>query len=428
MTMRALHLHILAVGISVFAACVANGADNFSARSNEWQTVPLLKNDAVAARLVVRRAASSADQDWIIIELENLAAKPLGISQAWLNLDGDCYDAGKLICSSGLTPGNIFHGSITSGVVRIGPEVCNIASLNLGPPPPQSLRVEAKARLSLSLGDGRNCDSSAVSFSFTWHPPNTSGIAAMKSRLLQLLPKPEYKFAHGYQMALLLNQPEVAAGITAGELLAALKIRQNSVDGRDRIAQELGKRFARDTAVVAYVVDRLKSGQVEDTFRIWNSAFVPPLIEHFEKTGDSIVLGNVLAQHTSDWSADPALVSRVSKALLKHRPLLSTNIVELPASMLYQWAVCAHEAALTGDKSMVSRLSPALDDQRLAIHPHENQMANRIPRQRVCDQAYLAIARLLGIEISSDLLMPEDNNRAAFDHAIAELKKRLIAR
>jgi hypothetical protein len=123
------------------------------------------------------------------------------------------------------------------------------------------------------------------------------------------------------------------------------------------------------------------------------------------------------------------VVARLSAALLKHRPLLAANVSQLATNELFAWAHCAHEAAIVGDENLLKVLAPALDDTRMAIHPHEHLMANLPDRRRVCDHALEAIASIMDIPIYqqygirrglSGLEPQEDCNRA-----IADVKRRL---
>jgi hypothetical protein len=222
----------------------------------------------------------------------------------------------------------------------------------------------------------------------------------MKGRLKELLRNPQYTFEHGAQLRMLFAYPAVVEDLIAGELLDALKLRQNSVDGRDVIARELGRRFANDANLVAYESAELTKGNVSDVLvgGIWNPAFVTLLVDSFEKTGGSSPL-HVLGSHRGDWSSNNQVVARLSTALLKHRPLLAVNAGELGEDDLFAWTVCAHEAATIGDRGLLKILTPALDDGRMAIHPDEARMSNIPDRRRVSDHALEAIGSILGIPV-----------------------------
>jgi hypothetical protein len=273
--------------------------------------------------------------------------------------------------------------------------------------------------------------SPAQGFTFNWTYPDAEGITTMKKRLKELLRNPQYKFEHGERLRTIFAYPEAAEDVTASELLEALQPRQNSVDGRDVIASQLGRRFASDSNVVAFVGDELRKGKLDDVLAggVWNPVFVPILVGNFERTGNSSVLAGVLGPHRGDWSSNTLVVARLSVALLKHRPLLASDVSQLGTNDLYAWSACAHEAAVVGAKRLLRVLVPALDDQRMAIHPHENEMANIPDRRRVCDHALEAVASIMGISIYQEYdlhrghlgLEPVTN----FNRAIADVKKRM---
>lgn len=413
---------------------LVRGEEPTTGQPNHWQTIPLMSNEVLSARLQVLRAASVADENWMILEVENLTGKPLSIQQTWFNLEVERRDplSDKLLASGSLTPGSVFGGVITSGVVRVHSTVWPAVSAGLGCPPTTGLKIVAAARLDLMTGNG-HFTSPPCGFAFNWNYPDAAGIATIKGRLRQLLPNPQYQFAHGEQLCALFAIPEATQDLTAGELLAALKTRQNSVDGRNLIASLLGRRFANDPKVIKYVCEDLRKGKIEDVLSqgIWNPVFVPLLVGNFEKTGDPVVLAGVLGQHCGDWASNIQVVARLSAALLKHRPLLATNVSQLATNELFAWVGCAHEAAIVGARGLLKILAPALDDQRMAIHPHENEMANIPDRRRVCDHALEAIAAIMGISLYQEYGLRRGRfsleSLADCNRAIADLKKRIVA-
>jgi hypothetical protein len=407
-------------------------ADAASQPSDRWQTIPLISTEVLSARLQVLRVASAADRDWMILEIQNLTGKPLAIQQTWFGLDAERRDliTDKAICSGGLGPGSVFGGTITSGVVRVSSNIWPWVSDGLGCPPKTGLKVIASVRLDLMTGSGHFASPSR-GFAFDWIYPDAKGVGAMKGRSKELLLNPQYTFEHGEQLRTLLAYPEVADDLTAGELLDALKLRQNTVDGRNVIASQLGRRFANDPNVVAFISDELRKAKFDDVLAggIWNPVFVPILVDNFEKTGDSSCLDYVLGSHRGDWASNTQVVARLSAALLKHRPLLATNVSRLGTYDLFAWGTCAHEAAIIGDRGFLWILAPALDDERMAVHPHEREMANIPDRRRVCDHALEAIASIMGISVYQDYglhrgrlgLEPLTN----CNRAIADVKKRM---
>lgn len=413
---------------------VVYGGEPGTQQRDRWQTIPLMTNEYLSARMQVLRVASAADEDWMVLEIENVTGKPLSIQQTWFDLEAERRDpiTDKLLASGGLTPGSVFAGVITSGVLRVSSSIWPAVSAGLGCPPKAGIKIVATARLDLMTGNGY-FTSPACGFVLNWKYPDAAGIAAMRTRVKQLLQNPQYQFAHGHQLRSLFAIPEATEDLTARELLAALRPRQNSVDGRNLIANQLGRRFANDPNVIAFVCEDLKKGKMDDVLSqgIWNPAFVSILVANFEMNGDPATLGYVLGPHRVDWASDTQTVARLSAALLKHRPLLATNVNQLGTNDLFAWGACAHEAAIVGDRELVKILVPALDDQRMAIHPHENQMANIPDRRRVCDHALEAIASIMGISIWQEYGLRRGRSGlepvTACDRAIADLKKRAVA-
>ena len=407
-------------------------ADAASQPRDRWQTIPVISNEVLSARLQVLRVASAADRHGMILEIKNLTGKPLSIQQTWFGLDAERRDliTDKAICSGSLGPGSVFGGVITSGVVRVSSNIWPWVSDGLGCPPKSGLKVVACLRLDLMAGSGHFASPSR-GFAFNWIYPDAKEIGAMKDRLKELLRNPQYKFEHGEQLRTLFAYPEVAEDLTAGELLDALKLRQNTVDGRNVIAGQLGRRFANDPNVVVFASDELRKGKIDDVLAggIWNPVFVPILVDNFEKTGDSSTLAYVLGSHRGDWASDTQVVTRLSAALLKHRPLLARNVSRLGTNDLFAWAASAHEAAIIGDRGLLRILAPALDDERMAIHPHENEMANMPDRRRMSDHALEAIASIMGISVYQEYGL--HRGRLGFEpltncnRAIADVKKRM---
>lgn len=421
------------LGIFALAPLLVHGVEPAINQSlDRWQTIPLMTNEILSARLQVLRVASAADENWMILEMENLTSKPLCIQQTWFGLDAERRDllTDKLLASGGLGPGSAFGGVVTSGVVMVTSNLWPWISAGLGCPPKTGLKIVATVRLDLMTSNG-HFTSSPRDVTFNWTYPDAAGISAMKARLKQLLRNPQYQFAHGDQLRTLFAIPEAADDLTAAELLDGLKTRQNTVDGRNVIAIQLGRRFANDPDGVAFVCEDLKKGKLDDVLGqgIWNPVFIPILVDSFERTGDHATLAYVLGAHRGDWASNTQFAARLSAALLKHRTLLATNVSQLATNDLFAWAACAHEASIVGDRGLLKILAPALDDQRMAIHPHEKELANIPDRRRVCDHALEAIAAIMGISIYEEYGLRRGalglEPMADCNRAIADLKKRI---
>jgi hypothetical protein len=414
---------------------LVHGAEPANQAPDRWQTIPLVRNEFLSARLQILRVASAADEDWIILEMENLTGKPLSIDQTTLLLEAEFRDlrTDKPFATGGLNPPTVFRGVINSDVVRVSSKIWPAVSCNLGLLLKPEIKVIVTGRLHVMMDKGHFISPPSV-FAFNWIYPDAAGIAAMKGRLKQLLQNPQYNGAHSSQLCALFRIPEAAEDLTVDELLTALKSRQNSVDGRDWIVGYVGQRFATDPNVIAFASEQIRRGKLDDVKNqalgvgIWNPVFVPLLVDNFETSGDYATLALVLEPHHADWGSNTQVVSRLSAALLKHRPLLTNNLSEVAPTDLFAWVSAAHEAAIIGDKGLLKILAPALDDQRMAIHPQENDLAAMPVRLRVCDHAIHAIAKILGVSMKRYPLKMGRTGlepQAECDRTIADLKKRI---
>ena len=90
--------------------------------AGRWQTIPLMRNEVIAAQLNVLRECSVADRDWIVLEIENLTDKPVSIQQTWLGLDAERRDlvTDKPLGTGSLTP-ELYSSGSNSNPVRSGP-------------------------------------------------------------------------------------------------------------------------------------------------------------------------------------------------------------------------------------------------------------------------------------------------------------------
>jgi len=116
------------------------------------------------------------------------------------------------------------------------------------------------------------------------------------------------------------------------------------VDGRNVIASQLGRRFANDPNVVAFVFEDLKKGKLDDVLGqgIWNPVFVPSLVDNFEKTGDHATLAYVLGPHCGDWDSNTQVVARLSRRLVEAPDIcVGHERKSTGTNNLFAWAACA---------------------------------------------------------------------------------------
>jgi hypothetical protein len=416
-----------------------------ASRSRRWKSVVLWSNGTLSATLNYLPEASLADEDYMFVEFNNRTGRSLDVQQAWLGLPGTRVNLATKasVFMSDMTGGGIYNGKLPPGKTKAGQHgvfECGLA--NLGLPPQEGFQVDLVAKADVRLSDGRAFSTSAegVKFGFLWRYPSRKEMASMSRRFKELLAHPQYNFGHGYRLHSLTAVQEVADSATLEELLAARQSRQNSVDGRDSVVRVLARRFAGAPEVVQLYKTELEQGNsaaVDDMLpgQLWNSAWVGSVVSIFEKTGNSSLL-LILGYHRSDWATNEVAVERLAAGLLRHRPVLNTNVTYLAAGDLYSWCGAAYEAGEIGAHSLVPVLRPGLDDRRLAIHPHEDRLANTPQRRRVCDVALQGILKIVDgspeaamVRASTELKakgLPADS-QAVTDLAIEALKQRLQA-
>lgn len=446
-------------------ALVACAAPSDKAPANVWHDTVLLKEKNLTVRLKVLARASLAETGWMALEFENSGTRPLTVKDVhyWITAEYGRLGTGQRTGSGSLASGNTYdlfpHAWATTPVAPIvlppgktyraveQPSDYSAALLGLSSPP--GLSVRGRIFIAVNLSDGcqlRAAEPAGVPFAFNWHYPDDASFKAMRARLGQLLRSPENRPYHGYILGTYLGIPQVAQVATVDELVAALARRRNPFEGRSAVAAHLAKHFSNDPAVTAYYRQRLKDGDnvvLTDLGHttLWDRSYVKPLVRLYESDPakyDAALA--ILHKYRDDWIKDGEIARRLSAVVQRKNPVARQDVRRLEQEELDRWARAVESLSMTGDKSAIALLRPALDEKqsirstKLLAMP----VGLPVPPLRVCDVALDAILTLL--DGSPDAAyrragpppVGRDNLDAAYadrrDRMIAELKKRLAAR
>ncbi len=408
-------LFVLALSLLASAAAEADGADDAP------QTVGTVIGPGLSVRVQVAPKASLASAGWLVLEFENTGQEAVTVRDASYRIEADCCDpktGGERRLLRGLSSGNTYDlfpdawkTRPVSPIVlrpkevhRVAGQTSDYASALLGLAPKDGWRVRARLHITVDLEGGGQLKTveQGVPFEFDWVYPDEAGFAALRGRLKTLLKEPEQKATHTYILGALLRLEAVSGAVARDDLLAALAKREGSFDGRSEVAKHLAKHHGKDPGVIEFVRECLKAGDAGATHYdlgagLWDKSFVEPLVSLYESAADRHMnLLTVLHAHRADWHQNAGIPARLSKVVRKRMPLLERKVAELKEDQLSDWAWGAHELGLTGDRSVIASLRPALDDRRafrkagdfafLPVPPHP---------LRVCDCALDAILTLL---------------------------------
>jgi hypothetical protein len=428
-----------------------------------WQVVTVFQERDLSVLVRVKERAKASDEGWLVLEFVSGGKDPLTVSGASYRIEAryDDLDTREELGLGSLASGNDFDlfpdarkrlpVALAPGKpYRVVDQPSNYSTalmMSLVAHHRGSLRLGVRAALHMRLEarDGRAWQTphEGVSFAFDWVPFDAADVDTMRRRLEAMLAGPSRYYHEVNLLGAYLDLLAVADGVTRDQLLAALRRRPegSTVNGRKPIAGHLAKRFATDPVVRDYYLDAFKSGHwntvVLDLLGsdgFWHPSLVGPLADLCTTDGFTLAL-EILHEHSSDWVADGVLARRLSAAVLARCPLLRTRLADLKPEQLPDWAREVRQLALTGDKSLVANLQPALDDVRSCAQL-EHVAWGMLPRPtRVCDAALNAILTLLdgGIEAAyQDAGLSSWSRGVALDKArdgmIAELKKRLNER
>ncbi len=391
------------------------------------RTLVIASRGDVTVRLVVREQASLLDQGWLRFELENRSGRPLALLNASYRFErleedscgglrlvgslasGSSYDLLVESVSDDGSLGSVLPPGVTT--CHEGPSDYSAALLAASPGPRRVVHGRLFFELSVQ-GQGRVSNGSiAHEFEFTWQARTPQDQPRLEERLRTLLAEPRRLVSHEYLLGALLASPDLAETLTADEVIEAIERRPRPLQGRVVLLKLLGQRHGKDPQVVEYFLGRLatKDDQAARDLAsapgIWDERFLEPLLERFE--------ANLYLQHPIfrileraglPQRANPKLSSRLSAAVLKHRPLLQLTPEHAAPSV----SLILQSLAQTHDSALASTIAPFLENttrilelRLLSVRPPWPP-----PAVRVCDAALDAL-----------LTIRDGDRRGAFDLA-----------
>jgi hypothetical protein len=437
------------------AALVTGSAPPDKAPAKVWRETVVLKEKDLTVRLKVLARASLADTEWMALEFENKGPKPLTVRNGhyWIRAEYHDLKSGELAASGSLASGNTYslfsYAWATTPVSRIVLEPgktfrtveqpSDYSSALLGVPPRAGWSVRGQIFMALDLRDGRHLrpsETAGVPFTFDWISPDEAGFKVLRTRLARLLRTPQNRAYHTYILGAYLRIPQIARVATVDELVKALARRREPFEGRGEVAAYLAKHFGKDPAVAAYYRQCLKDGDVivftelrDPAF--WDRSYVKPVVGLYESDARKYHHAlDVLHQHRSDWIKDTGIVRRLSAVVRRAYPALGEDVRQLDKERVGYWADAVMRLAMTGDRSVMVLLRPALADKRAFASTKFMSLPQRyrVPPLRVCDVALDATLTLLdgspdeAYRRAGTITVGRDN----LDAAYAELRDRMI--
>lgn len=332
----------------------------------DWSVVELGRTGDLSIRVRVQRKASIAETEWFVLEFENHGAGPITLHFPRYSAEALRFDpeTDQLLLTSSLASGGGFDLfphcwvgshitpiSIEPGVHRISEHPSLSSAVMLGLAPENGRRIQARMHMTMVVGGSGKFETPAegVAFGFDWVRPDERGFAAACQQAARLLAQPIWRLHQVSYLQALLAIPEVARGLPVADLLAAIERQEGACNAREVLAQHLDARCPTDAQVLARYRTRLAAADVRVldelyvTKRIWDDAFVEPLVKMFE--ADARRTGKVLwiLHGHGRPQRDPAIARRLSAALLAVS-LLSTREPD------QIWCAEARALALTGDQ------------------------------------------------------------------------------
>jgi hypothetical protein len=439
----------------LLTALVVGSVPADKAPANVWRETVVLKDGDLTVRLKVLARPSLADTEWMALEFENKGKKPLTVEQAyyWMRAEHRHLGAGQVSGSGSLASGNTYdlfpHAWATRPVSRIVlhpgktyravQQPSDYSSALLSLPPRGGLSVRGRVFLAVTLSGKRQiqpAEAAGVPFTFDWLYPNDAGFKVLQARLARLLRTPENRPHHSYILGTYLRIPQVARAATAGELVTALSRRREPFEGRAEVVAHVAKHFSKDPAVAAYYRQRLKDGDavVFPDLRyaaLWDRSHVKPLVGLYERDPRKYhdALG-ILNQYRADWIQDHHIIRRLSAVVRRTSTALGEDVRRLDKEGVGRWAEAIGRLSMTGDRSALVLLLPALDDKRAFASTRLMSLpwGHRVPPLRVCDVALDATLTLLdgSPDETYRRVGPMPFGGGNLDAAYAELRDRMI--
>lgn len=384
-------------------------ADNIA----DWTAIEVGRTGDLIVRLRVRQETSLADEDWIAVEFDNVGKSDVKIDMAQYRMESERFnlETGIFVSSGSLVSGNTFdlfpHARDTipvaervvpPGVYRMIDHPSLYSSALLGLPPGDGCLVKAQIFVDLRI-DNERVKLEAKKFEFQWLYPDAKGFEAMRLRLLHLLANPRNAVQHAYILHTLLAVPELAEAASAQQLLAAIEPRVEAFSGRQYVLEHLNNHYAGESAVIDHFFSRIVDSDtlitedLRSVPKVWDSRFLPALLNRFDVRRDSVPdIFVILRQQGTPQRGDKQIASRLSNALLRFG-WIEPGETYVPSVLAYQISLMGH----TCDRAMIPRLMPYLDDKTQTIDANQLGLSLdiRLPPLRVCDNALEAILEIL---------------------------------
>ncbi|MDB2687312.1 hypothetical protein N9Y42_08880 [Mariniblastus sp.] len=402
----------------------------------DWSSVEILQNETLTARLRYRPVASVADKHWIVVEIENVSDRPLKPEVIWVEAN---ISTKNLITNKPLYTGNL--GGHLPAPPQIAPGETyqtdggslKYAAASLGALE-DGMTVTGKLKYDIQLGEKRFTDyDPGAQFKFQWLGPNETEIPLMTKELKALLRDFENLDKNLDRIGTLMKSKIVVDKLSLTEDYLPVLNETGDANLRFLLLEPMFAKYADAPEVSNYYREAFKNDP-ESVYwdgaatNVWNPEFLEPLVQGCEQ--DNWKYFEVLRRHKKRWHDRPEIVARVSKALLKHHPILSQNTEDIPDDDLSKWANAIEQAADVEDKKLVKLFKPALSDRRDA---DICLGAGGIRKNRVCDHAMLAILTILdgdsfvAFKKAGFVEWKVEDKNKVYDPMIVVLQKRLAA-
>lgn len=272
-------------------------------RATRWKVLTLAEQDGFSFRLKYIEEASIADEQWLILELENVDAETIEVDNLHFRIgygtEPTGYPAGSLV--SGIGPYDVFPECwdtptpsgrlLKRGQTRIAVDpISNDATTHLGIASNGGATIKGTTHLAVNLDHGPGTEAlvirtsrNGIPFKFKWKIPDAEGVDRMERRLRNLLKAPEHRSTRSQKVvARLLEVSDVTDRFTDEELAQALEIEHVRPAARFAAAKVLYEREPANVAGAEFYRDEFSLGFSHVQYywpRYWTPGFVRPLTE-----------------------------------------------------------------------------------------------------------------------------------------------------
>ena len=411
---------------------------------DDWEQYKVLKTGELTVQLQIRKSASLATEKWLAFHFDN-QGQPVEVRNISYRLAAEGFDAAS---KSPLYTGSAGQGNgfdllgeavpktdagwtLPTGSTVVWQHTSDYASALMTERDRDTL-IKAKLHFSITMADGRNYRTNESeeppTATFLWKRWRPDQVAVMRARLRELLNAPPSHHSAGYVVDRLLKVSDVAADISAKELVDAIpKHMDSAFSGRQPILDHLNTHHHNSTQLSNFLHDQLITAQSSHRnsnvqtllwrlTKVWRDDFLPPLLATYERDPSmrSVILRH-LSLHDLPDRDDQALARRLSAVYFQPAPKRSSPSTVRTVENLSVGAADPQFLVMLGrtrDQRLVPYLAPLLRDRRQLP-----SVALGIPRQRICDVARNAIETILGDA--------EETVNATPDEALEKLEQRL---